>query len=113
MILKQTIKYLIYMHRNNRKKFVNNYKYINIHKYKNCLYKDNRNKIDSYIRHYCNKHNIKINSLDITIYKFIENNDNIDFIPTQINLYVDNYNKWLNILKLICNENDVYININN
>lgn len=100
------------MHRNNRKKFVDNYKHINIHKYKNCLYGTNRNKIESYIRHYLKKHNIQFSIDCISMYFFTKFNDDETFVPTKIVLNVYNKNKWINRLKLICEENEVELIIN-
>ena len=95
------------MHRNNRRNFLINYKNINIHKYKNCLYETNINKITNYIRHFCKKHNIIIKDISVTLYEFTYNNDDEVFIPTKIVLNIHKINKYINKLKLICEENEV------
>ena len=101
------------MHRNNRRNFVVNYKHINIHKYKNCLYGTNINKITNYIRHFCKKHNIIVKSINVTLYTFTYNGDDEIFTPTKVVLDTYNTNKYVNKLKLICEENEVNLVINN
>lgn len=101
------------MHRNNRRNFVVKYKHINIHKYKNCLYGTNINKINNYIRHFCKKHNIIIKYICVTLYKFTYNDVDEVFIPTKIVLDIYNTNKYVDKLKLICEENEVILVVNN
>ncbi|MBO5004967.1 MAG: hypothetical protein J6D03_06990 [Clostridia bacterium] len=101
------------MHRKKSYKSEFNYKHINIHKYTNCLFRLNINKIRNWLRHYLNKHNIKYNDLQFfpgfDIY--IEGNR----YPTDGAIYIDTKqknNKWIKKLALICEQNERIFTLN-